>query len=54
MRRGEEVFRSQVEPIAQEVRLALAIDSQHTGAMELARILAAAPPVGLGWDDSGA
>lgn len=54
MRRGEEVFRSQVEPIAQEVRLALAIDSQHMGAMELARILAAAPPVGLGWDDSGA
>ena len=54
MRRGEEVSRSQVEPIAQQVRLTLAIDSQHTGALEFARVLASPAPVGLGWDDSGA
>ena len=53
MRRGEEVFQSQVEPIAQQVRLTLSIDSKHKGAMEFERILAAPPPTGLGWVSSG-
>jgi hypothetical protein len=53
MRRGEEVFQSQVEPIAQQVGLTLAIDSQHKGAMEFERVLAASPPTGLGWVNGG-
>lgn len=53
MSSGKEVLWSQVQPIAQEVRSTLAIDSQHQGAMELARVLAAPPPNGLGWDDGG-
>ena len=51
MRRGEDVFRSQVEPIAQQVRLALAIDHHHKGAMEYEQILVAPPPTGLGWSE---
>lgn len=50
MRRGEDVVRSQVEPIANHVRMALELDSTHRGARELEQILMAPPPGGLGWE----
>ena len=45
MRRGEDVVHSQVEPIANQVRMALELDSTHRGARELEAPLRD----GLGW-----
>ena len=51
MRRGEEVVRSQVEVVANELRAVLSIDPQHKGALEYRDVLRATPPNGLGWDE---
>ena len=49
MRQGTEVKRSEVEPIASNLRRALAIDPSHAAAKQYAALLAAPPPGGLGF-----